>query len=127
MWLFVDLCSAVQTCGRGCAVIRLHGRRVGMHRRRVCGCLVACRPAGPAAAILAALPLSRTGRAVPVERDQSGIVRQSLFRFGQRIRRDRCRVFGLVGDMFMMVVDSLYVVVFLVVLLSMSFDLQPVR
>ena len=42
--------------GRGCAATRLHRRRAGTHRRRACGHRAACRPAGPAAAILAALP-----------------------------------------------------------------------
>lgn len=44
--------------------------------------LPADRLGRPAAAILAALPPPRTGRAVPVERDQSGVVRQPLFRPG---------------------------------------------
>src|SRR3546814_2951533 len=62
--------------------------------------------AGPAAAVLAALPPPRTGRAVPVERDQSGVVRQPLFRPGQRIRRDRRRASSLAGDTPMMAANS---------------------
>ena len=38
------------------------------------------RPARPTVAILAALPSPRIRRTVPVERDQSGVVRQPLFR-----------------------------------------------
>ena len=89
------------------AATRLHRRRAGTHRRRACGRRAACRPAGPAAAILAALPPPRTGRAVPVERDQPGIVRQPVFRPGQRIRRDRRRASGLAGDTPMMAANSL--------------------
>lgn len=48
--------SAAQTCGRGRAATRLHRRRAGTHRRRADGRRAACRPAGPFAVILAALP-----------------------------------------------------------------------
>ena len=48
--------SAAQTCGRGRAATRLHHRRSGTHRRRAGGRCSACRPAGLAVAILAALP-----------------------------------------------------------------------
>lgn len=118
-----DARAAAQTCGRSRAAARLHRCWSGTHRRRACGRRAACRPAGPAAAILAALPPPRTGRAVPVERDQSGVVRQPLFRPGQRIRRDRRRASGLAGDTPMMAVDSLHVAVHLIVPSGMSFRL----
>lgn len=40
----------------------------------------------PTVAIKAAVPPPRTGRTVSVERDKSGVVRQPLFRPGQRIQ-----------------------------------------
>jgi hypothetical protein len=87
----------------------------GPHRRRAFGRRAACRPAGPAAAILAAVPPPRTGRTVPAQRDQSGVVRQPVFRAGQRIRRDRRCASGLAGDTPMMAADSLHVAVHLIV------------
>ena len=81
----------------------------------------ACRPAGPAAAILAALPPSPTGRTVPVERDQPGVVRQPLFRAGQRVRRDRRCASDLAGDTSMMAADSLHFAAPLIVPSGMSF------
>ncbi|AFT71031.1 hypothetical protein B5T_02762 [Alloalcanivorax dieselolei B5] len=113
--------SAAQACGRGRAATRLHPRRTGTHRRRASGRCAACRPAGPTAANLAALPPPRTGRAVPVKRDQSGIVRQPLFRASQCIRHDRRCASGLVGDTPMMAANSLHVAVPLVVLSGASF------
>jgi hypothetical protein len=117
--------AVAQTCRRGRAATRLHRRRAGTHRRRAGGRRAACRPAGPAAAILAALPPPRTGRAVPVERDESGLVRQPLFRPGQRVRRDRRRASGVDGDTPMMAADSLHVAVPLIVPSGMSFRLLP--
>ena len=55
-WLSADAHSATQTCGCGGAATRLHRRRSGTHRRRAFGHRAACRPAGPGAAILTALP-----------------------------------------------------------------------
>jgi hypothetical protein len=81
-----------------------------------------CLPtAGPAAAILAAMPPPRTRRTVPVERDQPGVVRQPVFRAGQRIRRDRRRASGLAGFPPMMAADSLHVAVHLIVPSGVSF------
>ena len=107
--------------GRSRATTRLHRRRPGSHRRRAGGRRPACRPAGPAAAILAALPPSPTGRTVPVERDQPGVVRQPLFRAGQRVRRDRRCASDLAGDTSMMAADSLHFAAPLIVPSGMSF------
>ena len=85
------------------------------HRRRAFGRRAACRPLGPAAAILAAMPPPRIRRTVPLECDQPGVVRQPVFRAGQRIRRDRGRASSLAGIPPMMAADSLHVAVHLVV------------
>jgi hypothetical protein len=47
----------------------------------------------------------RTRRTVPAQCDQPGIVRQPVFRAGQRIRRDRRRASGLAGVTPMMAAD----------------------
>lgn len=51
------------------------------------------------------------GRAVPVERDQPGVVRQPLLRPGACIRRARRRASDLAGDTPMMAADSLRFIV----------------
>ena len=73
----------------------------------------------PSAAVLRADRLGRplpswrqcrasSRRTVPAQQDQSGVVRQPLFRPGQRIRRDRRGAPGLAGFTPMMAADSLH-------------------
>ena len=69
------------------------------------------------------MPPPLTRRIVPAQCDQPGIVRQPVFRAGQRIRRDRRRASGLAGIPPMMAADSLHVSVHLIVLSGVSFRL----
>ncbi|MEA3101064.1 MAG: hypothetical protein QOF74_5304 [Caballeronia mineralivorans] len=64
-----DARSAAQASGRRVTAGGVHRGRDRSHRRRACGRRAADRPAGPPAAILAAVPPSCIWRTVPVERD----------------------------------------------------------
>ena len=67
------------------------------------------------------MPSPSTRRTVPAQRDQPGVVRQPVFRAGQRIRRARRRASGLAGVSSMMAADSLHVAVHLIVPSGVSF------
>ena len=79
--------------------------------RRAGGRCATRRPLGPAAAILAAVPAPAAGRTVPVEHNQSGLVRQPVFRAGGGLRRARRRASALAGDTPMRAADSLRFIV----------------
>lgn len=54
------------------------------------------------------MPAASPWRTFPAQCDQSGVLRQSVFRPGQRIRRDRRGAPGLAGFTPMMAADSLH-------------------
>ncbi|MNF93883.1 hypothetical protein D3C84_765740 [compost metagenome] len=78
------------------------------HRRRAGGHRASYRPAGAVIAGLVGLSPASSWRAVPAEHDQSGVVRQPLFRTDWRIRRARRRASTLAGDRPVMGADLLH-------------------
>jgi len=104
---------------------RLHRGRSGTHRRRASRYRLARRPAGPTAAILAAVSAAAIWRIVPVERHPSGVIRQPVFWADQCIRRHRRCAAGLGGDAPMMATNFLHARVHLIVPSGVRFYCSP--